>query len=85
MGLSSWSTSLGNHVRRAPEADGVRMYQTSCVFEYLAAVIVVKHIDKISILIDITFEIIIRWMNRVHLKLAKHKMEAVLNSSRKVL
>ncbi|GBP75629.1 Retrovirus-related Pol polyprotein from type-1 retrotransposable element R1 [Eumeta japonica] len=51
----------------------------------VAVVIVAKHLDEICRLFDITFEQVNRWMDTVNLQLAKHKTEAVLITSRKVV
>lgn len=51
----------------------------------VAVVIVAKHLEEINHIFDITFERINRWMDTVNLQLAKHKTEAVLITSRKVM
>ena len=49
----------------------------------VAVVIVAKHLVEINLIFDITFGRISRWMDTVGLKLAEHKTEAVLITSRK--
>ncbi|XP_015120548.1 uncharacterized protein LOC107043529 [Diachasma alloeum] len=42
-----------------------------------------KHLEEINFALDMTFETIRRWMDTVGLKLAQHKTEAMLITSRK--
>ncbi|KMQ82443.1 hypothetical protein RF55_22966, partial [Lasius niger] len=49
----------------------------------VAVVIVAKHLKEINFIFDETFAKIRRWMESVGLKLAEHKTEAVLITSRK--
>ncbi|GBP71347.1 Retrovirus-related Pol polyprotein from type-1 retrotransposable element R1 2 [Eumeta japonica] len=51
----------------------------------VAVVIGVKHLDEISNMYDINFERTHRWMDTMNLQLAKHKIEAVLITSRKAI
>lgn len=51
----------------------------------VAIVIVAKHLEEINFAFDTTFERINQWMDTVDLKLAEHKTEAVLITSRKQL
>lgn len=51
----------------------------------VAVVIVAKHLDEINHMFGITFEQVNRWMDTMNLQLAKHKTEAVLITSRKVM
>ena len=49
----------------------------------LALVIVAKHLEEVNWIFDKTYDIIRRWMNQAGLKLAEHKTEAVLVTSKK--
>ncbi len=49
----------------------------------VAVVIVAKHLEEINFIFDTTFAKIRWWMDTVGLKLAEHKTEAVLITSRK--
>ncbi|XP_015509714.2 uncharacterized protein LOC107216897 [Neodiprion lecontei] len=51
----------------------------------VAVVIVAKHLEEINLAFDITFSRINRWMDMMNLELAKHKTEAVLITSRKIV
>lgn len=51
----------------------------------VAFVIVAKHLEDINNIFDVAFARIRRWMKTVGLKLAEHKTEAVLITSRKKL
>ena len=51
----------------------------------VAVVIVAKHLDEIRHMFDITFQRVNQWMDAMNLQLAKHKTEAMLITSRKVV
>lgn len=51
----------------------------------VAVVIVAKHLEEINLAFDITFSRINLWMEMMNLELAKHKTEAVLITSRKIV
>lgn len=54
-------------------------------FADVALIIVAKHLEDFNNLFDVAFARIRRWMETVGLKLAEHKTEAVLITSRKKL
>ncbi|CAH2094186.1 unnamed protein product [Euphydryas editha] len=51
----------------------------------VAVVIVAKHLEEISYTFDVTYRRVSQWMKSANLKLAEHKTEAVLITSRKKL
>ncbi|GBP51506.1 hypothetical protein EVAR_44481_1 [Eumeta japonica] len=82
-GRSHWDKPLS--YRSISETDTPRNNELVAYADDVAVVIVAKHLDEINNMLDITFERIRRSMDTVSLQLAKHKTEAVLITSRKVI
>ena len=73
------------HVRWPPKISLPKEVKLLAYADDVAVVIVAKHLEEINLAFDTTLERINLWMDMMNLEIAKHKTEAVLLTSRKVM